>query len=142
MDRFDVIDTCTRMVWLTDHRDWDALEQVFAEQVTLDYTSLNGGEPVVLTPEQIVGAWRETLGGFAATQHLLANHLVAIDGDTAVCTASFQATHRKADAFGASLWTLGGSYRFDLVRTDGTWRIRGGVMTALWGDGNRGLLPG
>ncbi|MFF0530966.1 nuclear transport factor 2 family protein [Nocardia amikacinitolerans] len=142
MDRFDVIDTCTRMVWLTDHRDWDALEQVFAEQVTLDYTSLNGGEPVVLTPEQIVGAWRETLGGFAATQHLLANHLVAIDGDTAVCTASFQATHRKADAFGASLWTLGGSYRFDLVRTDGTWRIRGVVMTALWGDGNRSLLPG
>ncbi|MCP2321222.1 SnoaL-like domain-containing protein [Nocardia amikacinitolerans] len=142
MDRFDVIDTCTRMVWLTDHREWDALEQVFAEQVTLDYTSLNGGEPVVLTPAQIVGAWRETLGGFAATQHLLANHLVTIDGDTAVCTASFQATHRKAEAFGASLWTLGGSYRFDLVRTDGTWRIRGVVMTALWGDGNRGLLPG
>ncbi|WP_067466463.1 nuclear transport factor 2 family protein [Nocardia amamiensis] len=142
MDRFDVIDTCTRMAWHTDHREWDALEQVFAEQVTLDYTSLNGGEPVVLAPAQIVGAWRDTLGGFASTQHLLANHLVTIDGDTAVCTASFQATHRKADAFGASLWTLGGSYRFDLVRNDGTWRIRGVVMTALWGEGNRGLLPG
>ncbi|MFI2234311.1 nuclear transport factor 2 family protein [Nocardia testacea] len=141
MDRLDIIDTCTRMAWHTDHREWAALEQVFADRVTLDYTGLNGGEPVVLTPPQITAAWRDTLGGFEATQHLLTNHLVDIDGDTAVCTASFQATHRGNDEFGASLWTLGGSYRFDLVRVAGGWRIRGLVMTPVWGDGNRRLLP-
>jgi hypothetical protein len=141
MDRLDVIDTCTRMAWYTDHREWDALASVFADEVTLDYTSLNGGEAVSLTPDRIVAAWRDTLGGFASTQHLLANHLVDIDADSAICTASFQATHRKAEAFGASLWTLGGSYRFDLVRVEGAWRIRGVAMTAVWGDGNRGLLP-
>lgn len=141
MDRLDVIDTCTRMVWHTDHREWDQLAAVFHDSVRLDYTSLNGGEPVTMTPAQIVAAWRETLGGFDATQHLLGNHLVTVDGDSAVCTASFQATHRSSDAFGASLWTLGGSYRFDLARIGAAWKISGVVMTASWGDGNRGLLP-
>ncbi|TLF73215.1 nuclear transport factor 2 family protein [Nocardia cyriacigeorgica] len=141
MDRLDVIDTCTRMAWHVDHREWDELATVFTDRVRLDYTSLNGGEPVTLSPAQLVAAWRDTLGGFAATQHLLGNHLVTIDSDAAVCTASFQATHRGSEAFGATLWTLGGSYRFDLVRSAGGWRISGIVMTAAWGDGNRGLLP-
>ncbi|WP_369142036.1 nuclear transport factor 2 family protein [Streptomyces sp. R44] len=144
MDRLDVVDTCNRMAWFADQRDWDALAGVFADEVTLDYTSLNGGEPVTLAPAQIVRGWREGLGAYAATQHLLTGHLVAVDGggdgdgdgdgDGAVCTAGFQATHRKADG---SLWTLGGTYRFDLSRTGDGWRITGVVMTAVWSDGER-----
>jgi ketosteroid isomerase-like protein len=141
MDRLDVIDTCTRLVWHTDQREWDRLTEVLAEQVTLDYTSLNGGDPITLTPAEVVNAWQNTLGGFDATQHLLANHLVTVEGDAAVCTAAFQATHRKASPHGAALWTLGGTYSFSLTRGTGGWRITGVVMTAMWGDGNRGLLP-
>ncbi|MGW4896107.1 nuclear transport factor 2 family protein [Kitasatospora sp. NPDC004240] len=134
MDRPDVIDTCTRMARYADRRDWDRLVGVFADTVTLDYTSLNGGEPVTLRPEQIVEGWKEGLGGYAATQHLLTNHLVTVDGDRAVCTAAFQATHRKGDD---RLWTLGGDYRFDLIRTPVGWRIAGVVMTTVWSDGER-----
>ncbi|WP_218004148.1 nuclear transport factor 2 family protein [Nocardia araoensis] len=141
MDRLDIIDTCTRMAWHADHREWGELTDVFADEVRLDYTSLGGGEPVTLTPAQIVAAWQETLGGLDATQHLLTNHLVTIDRERAVCTASFQATHRRSDVLGASLWTLGGTYRFDLVRRESGWRISGVVMTAVWGGGNRALLP-
>ncbi|MFI0351846.1 nuclear transport factor 2 family protein [Actinomadura sp. 9N407] len=138
-DRLDVIETCTRMGWHADRREWDLLATVFAGKVLLDYTSLNGGEPVTLTPEQIVAGWTGVLGGFDATQHLITGHLVTVDGDTAVCTASFQATHRLANPFGSPLWTLGGTYRFDLVR-DGGWKISGVVMTATWADGNRDLM--
>ncbi|MDX2297442.1 MULTISPECIES: nuclear transport factor 2 family protein [Streptomyces] len=134
MDRLDVIDTCTRMAWYADQREWASLAGVFADKVTLDYTSLNGGEPVTLTPAQIVDGWKTGLGVYAATHHLLGNFLVALDGDRAVCTATFQATHRKTDD---TLWTLGGTYRFDLTRTGGGWRIGGVVMTAVWSDGER-----
>ncbi|GAB1516181.1 nuclear transport factor 2 family protein [Actinophytocola sp. KF-1] len=137
MDRLDVIDTCTRMAWYADRRDWDRLADVFAETVTLDYTSLDGGDPATRTPAQIVAGWREALGGYEATQHLIANHLVTIDGDTAVCTAAFQATHYKNAEFGSPLWRLGGTYEFSLVRGDDGWRIAGVVMTATWGEGNR-----
>ncbi|MCW8377490.1 nuclear transport factor 2 family protein [Streptomyces justiciae] len=140
MDRQAVIETCTRMGWHADRREWAALKAVFADEVRLDYTSLNGGEPAVLAPEQIVDAWSRVLGGFDATQHLIAGHLVEPADDTAVCTASFQATHRLANPFGAPLWTLGGTYRFDLVRVDGRWRISGVVMTATWADGNQELM--
>ena len=53
---------------------------------------------------------------------------------TALCTASFQATHRKPDD---TLWTLGGIYRFTLVRTGDGWRITSVVMTTAWSDGSR-----
>jgi ketosteroid isomerase-like protein len=134
MDRLDVIDTCTRMAWHTDRREWDALARVFADKVTLDYTSLNGGEPVTLAPAQIVEGWRAGLGGYTATHHLLGNHLVSLDGDSAVCTAAFLATHLKPDG---GRWTLGGTYRFELARADGGWRITAVVMTAVWSDGER-----
>ncbi|MFF9620073.1 nuclear transport factor 2 family protein [Streptomyces griseosporeus] len=133
-DRLDVIDTCTRMAWYADQRDWDRLAGVFADKVTLDYTSLNGGEPVTLTPAQITDGWRAGLGVYDATQHLVGNHLVTVDGDSAVCTATFQAVHLKSDG---SRWTLGGTYRFDLARTGAGWRIAGVVMTAVWSDGER-----
>ncbi|MFI6742322.1 nuclear transport factor 2 family protein [Nonomuraea sp. NPDC050451] len=139
-DRLAIIETCTRMAWHADQREWDRLGEVFADSVTLDYTSLNGGEPVVLTPAQIVEAWSGLLGAFDATQHLITNHLVTVDGDTALCTASFQATHRLTDPFGSPLWTLGGTYRFDLVRSDGAWKIAAVVMSATWADGNRNLM--
>jgi hypothetical protein len=139
-DTTKIIETCTRMAWHTDHRDWAALSGVFAEKVLLDYTSLNGGEPISLTPDQIIAAWSGMLGTFDSTQHLITNHLVTVEGDTARCTAAFQATHRRANPHGGPLWTLGGDYRFDLVRTDGNWRISGLVMTATWADGNQHLV--
>ncbi|WP_251096506.1 nuclear transport factor 2 family protein [Streptomyces sp. Caat 7-52] len=140
MERQAVVEVCTRMAWHADQREWEALKTVFADDVRLDYTSLNGGEPAVLSPGRIVDAWARVLGGFDATQHLITNHLVTLAGDTAVCTASFQATHRLAEPFGAPLWTLGGTYRFDLVRTGGQWKISGVLMTAAWADGNKGLM--
>ncbi|WP_251016415.1 nuclear transport factor 2 family protein [Streptomyces sp. ISL-99] len=107
------------MAFHADQREGERLAGVFAEKVTLDYTSLAGGEPAELTPAEIVAAWTSALGGYDATQHLITNHLVDIEGDTAVCTAAFQATHRLATPHGSPLWTLGGTYRFGLVRTAG-----------------------
>ncbi|MEJ2852367.1 MULTISPECIES: nuclear transport factor 2 family protein [unclassified Saccharothrix] len=139
-DRDEIVEVCTRMAVHADRREWDRLGEVFAPSVTLDYTSLNGGEPATLAPADIVGAWSGFLGAFDATQHLVANHLVAVTGDSAVCTASFQATHVLANRFGSPLWTLGGNYEFRLVRLEGVWRIAGVVMTVVWADGNKDLL--
>lgn len=139
-DRAEIVEVCTRMAVHADRREWDELAGVFAPSVTLDYTSLNGGEPAVLTPAEIVTAWSGFLGAFDATQHLVTNHLVTAARDSAVCTASFQATHVLANRFGSPLWTLGGDYEFRLVRVEGSWRIAGVVMTVVWADGNKDLL--
>jgi hypothetical protein len=137
--KYMVAETCVRMAVHADRREWQKLRAIFADKVLLDYTSLTGGEPAQLTPQEIIDSWAGVLGGYDATQHLIANQLVDIDGDRAVCTASFQATHRLATALGAPVWTLGGNYRWELARTGRRWLIDTVVMTATWGDGNQAL---
>jgi hypothetical protein len=46
-DRLAVIETCTHMAWHADRREWDALRDVFTDEVRLDHTSLQGGEPAL-----------------------------------------------------------------------------------------------
>lgn len=141
-DRLDVIDVCTRMAWHTDRRQWDALAEVFADEVTLDYTSLAGGAPAQVGCDALVGSWRQLLGTMTATQHLLGNHLVTVDGDAAECTAQFQATHLADMAPGEGRWILGGHYRFGLIRVSGQWRISALTMTVAWSSGNQAILGG
>jgi hypothetical protein len=140
-DRLAVVETCTRMCWHTDKREWEQLRSlVFAERVLVDYTSLNGGKPAELTPDELIAAWRALLSQLDSTQHLLTNHLVELRGDRAVATADFQATHLLANSLGGPLWTLGGHYRFTLHRTANGWRIDGLTMTTAWADGNRQIM--
>ncbi|WP_432000154.1 nuclear transport factor 2 family protein [Streptomyces sioyaensis] len=142
-DRLDITDVCTRMCWHTDKHEWEQLRSaVFAEKVQVDYTSLNGGEPAEMAADELIGAWRTHLSGLTSTQHLLTNHLVRVEGDTAVATADFQATHLLPNALGGPLWTLGGHYRFALRRTASGWRIDGLTMTTDWAEGNRQIMEG
>ncbi len=140
IDRLDITDTCTRMAWLADRRDWTALLDVFDDDVELDYTSLTGGEPARLARQQVVDSWAAGLGGLTATQHLVANHLVTVTGDQAECTAAFQATHLLPNAHGGPTWTLGGHYRYALHRRPDGWRITQVTMTADWATGNQQLM--
>ncbi|MGX6739392.1 nuclear transport factor 2 family protein [Streptomyces xantholiticus] len=139
-DRADIIDLCTRMMWSVDTHDWETFETVFAPKVTLDFTSFWDGEPDVVTPPDVTKAWAALFAEFEATQHLLGNHLVETDGDRGTLTAAFHSTHRRSDPYGDPLWTIGGNYRFEVLRIDGTWKIEKVVMTATWGQGNTDVV--
>ncbi|MCZ0997894.1 nuclear transport factor 2 family protein [Streptomyces mirabilis] len=138
-DRYEIVELCTRMGWHLDHCQWDELVDLFTEEIRLDYTSLNGGEPVTLPRKDVIEKWRSNREGLAATQHLVSNQLVDVDGDTAVATAMFQATHLLPNDFGGPLWTLAGEYRYVLLRTADGWRITGLTMSIIWAEGNRNI---
>ncbi len=139
-ERETIVETCSRMTWHADRREWNELIEVFDDEVTLDYTSLQGGAPQRLARAAVVDAWRGMFERLQATQHLVSNHLVSLDGDAATCTASFQATHLGMATFGSPLWVLGGHYRFELSRREGRWRVCSVQMTASWAWGNRDVL--
>ncbi|MGV9880225.1 nuclear transport factor 2 family protein [Streptomyces sp. NPDC003006] len=139
-DQASIIETCTLSAWMADRWDWAAFQEIFAEEVDLDYTSLNGGEPLRLPRESVVNGWSTVLTGLDATQHLVSNHLVTLHGDTAECTASVLATHILANEQGEPTWTVGGHYHYRLVRTAEGWRISGLKMTADWTTGNRNIM--
>ncbi len=53
-----VIAAANNLFLCTDRRDWQCVKDVFAPQVLFDMTSLAGGQPATLTPDQIAGPWR------------------------------------------------------------------------------------
>jgi hypothetical protein len=79
-DRLAILELTSRLGLLADERDWAALEQIFTDPVEVDYTSLNGGQPQAVRPAELVGGWREALGGLQATHHLIAGQVITLDG--------------------------------------------------------------
>jgi SnoaL-like domain len=138
-EHHQILQTTIRMAVLADQRRWNDLICVFTEQVRVDYTSLNGGEPATVSARELAAGWAQTLGRLAATQHLVANHLLTVDGERAVVTAAFQATHVPQPP-DQGRWVLGGDYRFELERTGNGWRISAVTMTVRWESGDRSVV--
>jgi hypothetical protein len=136
--RSEIVELTSRFCAWVDARDWDGVESLFANPVRVDYTSLNGGEPETLEPRQLVAGWQDMLSRLDATQHLIAGHVVEVDGAHATCAASIQGTHRLDAA--TAPWTVGGRYDFELRHTDGAWRISGLTLTVQWTSGSRQIM--
>ena len=145
-DRMRIVDLTLRMIEHVDLLQWDRLHSCLTEDLSVNYSYVLGNGLTELTAEEFIEQWQRTLGGFEATQHMVTNHRVAFEdsegmtGDTARCTAYFQAQHFYPDDCGGSIWTLGGHYDFETVREDDGWRISELAMTGLWATGNRHLL--
>ena len=137
-----IVERTSAMGVLIDAQDWPGLTELFDEHVDVDYTSLNGGQPATVTPGELIGGWRPLAEGLDATQHLIANHQVVVDGDLATCRANVLATHRLATIHGDPHWVVGGRYDFRLRReSEGApWRICAVTLTTLWVTGNRTIM--
>ena len=129
--------TLTDIAAGADRHDWTRVRDAFAETVTVDYTSLWGGEPATQSGDELVAAWSGFLPGFDVTHHMVTNHTIQALTDTAaVAQADFTATHRIDD----ELWVLGGRYDYMLEKTADRWVVSAMTMTALWETGDRGLV--
>lgn len=136
-DRAAIIDTITDIAAGADRHQWDRVRRAFAGTVTLDYTSLWGGEPATQSGDAVVAQWSAFLPGFEQTLHLVTNHtIVESAATTAAAEADFQAIHR----IGAEMWVLMGHYRYDLTKADGHWKVWRLVMTRTHETGDRGLV--
>jgi SnoaL-like domain len=136
-DRAAIADLCRRVGWCLDHCAWNGLADLFTDEILLDYSSLTGVPGAPVKRGDMIRAWRRGREGLAASQHMISNQLVEIDGDSATATAMFQATQFLPNPHGAPLWRLGGDYGYRLERTAGGWRINALTMTVTWADGNR-----
>lgn len=56
-----------------DARDWQMAKSVMADNVLLDYSSMNGIPATALSPEDVTNAWSAFLPGFDKTQHQLSD---------------------------------------------------------------------
>ncbi len=139
VDKDRIVETIDQLFIGTDQRDWQKVKGLFAPQVRFDMTSLAGGKPQVLTPQQIVDGWEKGLKPLKAIHHQAGNYIVTVAGDQADAFCYATATHYLPTKSGRNVRTFVGSYDFHLVRNDGVWLIDGFTYNLKYFDGNKDL---
>jgi 3-phenylpropionate/cinnamic acid dioxygenase small subunit len=127
VDRLAVSDVLIRYATAQDSRDWELLASCFTDDARLDYDTSG-----VFGRDEFVEHCRVGLARMKATQHLVTNHVIALDGDHAHSTSYVVAQHvRENDV----TFTLGGTYHDDLVRSGYEWRIASRRFVTSWTAG-------
>ena len=134
-DRQAIVDVCTNYALALDSRDWERLHACFTDDAVADY----GGPPNEGYPA-IEATCRQALEPLVASQHLLGNHLVRVDGDQAESTCYFQAQHVMEGLAGGSEYIVAGRYDDRLVRRAGSWQIAHRTLSVMWTSGNPEVL--
>ena len=132
----------TRLFVGTDRRDWAAVRRCFAPTVRFDMTSLAGGSPASLTPEQITSAWETGLAPIESVHHQAGNFLIDVRGDDATASCYGIALHYKKTASGRNVRTFVGSYDFALHYAGADWVITSFRFNLKFLDGNTELEKG
>ncbi len=118
-----VIETVNRLFIGTDNRDWARVKTLFASRVLFDMTSLAGGKPANITPQEIVDGWDRGLKALKAIHHQAGNFLVEVRGSEANAFCYGVAWHYLPNKTSRNTRTFVGSYDVHLVQQDGEWKI-------------------
>jgi SnoaL-like domain len=132
----DVINT---LFVATDTRDWERVRGCFAARVTFDMTSVAGGAPAELSPEQITAGWQTGLAPIESLHHQVGNLSITCGEADANASCYGIAYHYRSTRSGRNTRVFVGSYDFRLQRLDGNWRIDLFRFKLKFIDGNREL---
>jgi ketosteroid isomerase-like protein len=136
-DNQDIIDLTIAYCWTIDTKDFSNLHNIF----TADATAALGDERIGI--ESIIDKIRTALTPLDASQHLVSNHQVHVNGDTATCRCYLQAQHVRKAASGGPNFIIAGRYHDTLIRTEHGWRITRRELHRDWSDGNISVVrPG
>lgn len=130
IDRLEIDDLLTRYTVALDTREWDLLATVFTPDATIDYTSSQGIKGQF--PE--IRVWLEkALTAFTASQHLLGNRQIELDGDHGTGRTYFFNPNTLTDEAGvATMLFVGGFYLDKFVRTAEGWRVADRYELTTW----------
>ena len=130
-DRAAIVQLTVDYCWALDTGDWDVLRRVFTDDAVTDLGA--GGQRGI---DEIIGRVSSALGPLDDSQHLVTNHQVRIDGDTATGRCYVHAQHIRAGADGGPLFVVAGRYEDTYARRPEGWRIVERRIVTMWTDGN------
>ena len=118
-----------------DAQDWPALDQVFTEDAVADFQGIGRFEGRAAIVELI----RSVVSQVAATQHLIGNFSIVVNGDQAHAKSYLQAIQAGKGRFAGSKMTVWGEYRDRLQRTASGWRIVYRELVGMHAEGDIGV---
>ena len=135
-DKQEITEICYRYGLAVDSRDWAALAACFTADANAFYLDM----PPARGYQAIEDTCRVALTPLSATQHLISNVVVRLDGDRAESTCYLQAQHVKTGTAGGDQFIIAGRYDDQLVRTADGWRILERRLAAMWTAGNPAVI--
>jgi hypothetical protein len=121
--------------WALDTRRYDELRSVFAPDAT---AVLRGVACEGL--DAIVARISRPLDRLDATQHIVTNQQVTVDGERATCRTQLQSQHVRRGTEGGDTYLIGGVYDDRLERRPEGWRIVHRTLTETWSRGNPAVI--
>jgi len=141
LDRINIQDVVTNMYMHFDRRNFENLvSDVFAADMIVDYTGLQGGDPSKMTNQELVDGWKRLASTVKASQH----SLTGIIPDLPQPGSELVPTTTKVVSNGAVLLKSlkdniienKGRMYFDLIRLEvasgNPWRITGLRVDLVW----------
>ena len=138
LDEREIHQVVTRYCRALDTKDWALLDDVFVPDATGDLAS---GRTLVGI-DAIRDRIRNALHELDDSQHLVGNHEIAVDGDTATHRCYLQAQHVRTAAAGGPNYIVAGRYEDQFARTEIGWRITHRSLIVMWTDGNMAVAHG
>lgn len=136
LDRLDIVELQSLYAWAIDNKEGDLFAVMFTVDVDARYPGL-----ARLRGLDSFTRWMNAFhADFDATQHLVSNPSVALDGDDVVLRTYIQARLMRRDSPDGDHCTGGGYYLDRVVRTAAGWRIRSRHVFGRWQEGNVGLI--
>ena len=139
MTRDEATDVLVGLVHAIDRRDWAGVRAAFTERLTVDYSSLFGGDPEELAADDLLSRWQGLLPGFDATQHVLGPVEVGHGSDPMRADVHVRAHHYLDGADGGPEWMVAGHYVARLAEQDGVWRLASLTLETYRQEGNTRL---
>ena len=139
-DKNLIEETCKRLVWAIDRRDWKIALDQFSKEVTIDDVELFGGNVETIPAETIIERWSSFLPKLKATQHTLSNFLISEVDEDALCYSYVDGFHFLPNDQGADYWNVKGFYTQKLRYVNGKWVIHYMKLSPIHQSGNLELL--
>ncbi len=137
IEKDKILTVVNKLFVYTDTRNWKGIvEEVFANEVLFDMTSLAGGEAARLPATSITAAWDEGLKPLEAVHHQTGNFDVTVYKNDAIVKCYGIAYHYRQHPSGRNTRVFVGSYVLQLVNLPQGWRINEFTFIKKFIDGN------
>jgi len=134
-ERDRVIETVVTLFVSIDNKDWEAVRTCFTEKVLFN-TALTEGNPELLTADQIVQDWQESLECLEAIHHQVGNFLVRFHEGEAIVFCYGIAYHYLPNRSNRNTKLFVGSYDTILESKEEAWKINSFRFTSKFIAGN------
>jgi len=140
MENEEVRTTLSRLFIAADEKEWKTIEELLDRKTYFDYSSFTSEAPSFKTPAEVIQSFKRIIPGFDMSHHQIGNFIINASPVNASAICYLTARYFLKNDSGQNIWTVIGSYEFELRKENDYWKITKLIFNLKFTDGNEALL--